>query len=58
MTLLALCGRAEVPWKECHVMDERVKFIARMLDGEAMPTWPGEVRAALAAFSADRVRAR
>ena len=45
------------PWKECHVMDERVKFISRMLDGEAMPTWPG-VRAALAAFSADRVRAR
>ncbi|MGA7450088.1 MAG: hypothetical protein WBW73_02025 [Rhodoplanes sp.] len=38
-------------------MDERVKFISRMLDGEAMPTWPG-VRAALAAFSADRVRAR
>jgi len=33
---LALCGRAEVPWKECHVMEERVKFIARMLDGEAM----------------------
>jgi putative transposase len=25
-----------VPWKECHVVDERVKFIARLLDGEAM----------------------
>ncbi len=24
---------AKVPWKECHVMDERVKFIARVLDG-------------------------
>jgi putative transposase len=25
-----------VPWKECHIMDERVKFIARILDGEKM----------------------
>jgi hypothetical protein len=25
-----------MPWKECHIMDERVKFIARLLDGEAM----------------------
>ena len=36
VTLLALCGEAKVPWKECHVMDERVKFIARLLDGETM----------------------
>ena len=23
-----------MPWKECHVMDERVRFVARLLDGE------------------------
>jgi hypothetical protein len=34
VTLLALCKEAKVPWKESHVMDERVKFIARLLDGE------------------------
>src|SRR5580700_10929135 len=28
--------RAKVPWKECNPMDERLKFIARLLDGEAM----------------------
>ena len=25
-----------MPWKECSVMDERLRFIARLLDGEAM----------------------
>lgn len=25
-----------MPWKECSVMDERVKFVARLLDGEKM----------------------
>ena len=25
-----------MPWKERSVMDERVKFIARLLDGESM----------------------
>ena len=25
-----------MPWKECNVMDERLKFIARLLDGEKM----------------------
>ena len=25
-----------MPWKECHVMDERVRFISRLLDGEKM----------------------
>ena len=25
-----------MPWKECHVMDERVRFAARLLDGEKM----------------------
>src|SRR5258707_11950199 len=28
--------RAKVPWKECNLMDERLKFIARLLDGEKM----------------------
>ncbi len=27
-----------MPWKECHVADERVRFVARLLDGEAMAT--------------------
>ena len=25
-----------MPWKECSVMDERLKFVARLLEGEAM----------------------
>ena len=25
-----------MPWKECHVMDERLRFVARLLDGESM----------------------
>jgi hypothetical protein len=25
-----------MPWKERHVMDERLRFIARLLDGEKM----------------------
>ena len=25
-----------MPWKECSVMDERVRFVARLLEGEAM----------------------
>ena len=25
-----------MPWKECNVMDERLKFVARLLDGEKM----------------------
>src|SRR6202163_4049293 len=28
--------RAKVPWKECNSMDERLKFIARLLEGEKM----------------------
>jgi putative transposase len=27
-----------MPWKECHVVDERLRFIARLLDGESMTT--------------------
>ena len=25
-----------MPWKECHVMDERLRFVARLLYGEKM----------------------
>ena len=25
-----------MPWKECHVMDERLRVVARLLDGEKM----------------------
>ncbi len=25
-----------MPWKECNQMDERLKFIARLLEGEKM----------------------
>src|SRR4029453_4909612 len=27
-----------MPWKECHTVDERLRFIARLLDGEKMTT--------------------
>ena len=27
-----------MPWKECHVVDERLRFVARLLDGERMAT--------------------
>jgi hypothetical protein len=25
-----------MPWKECHVMDERLRFVARLIEGEKM----------------------
>jgi putative transposase len=25
-----------MPWKECHHVDERLRFVARLLDGEKM----------------------
>ena len=27
-----------MPWKECHVVDERARFVARLMDGEKMTT--------------------
>jgi putative transposase len=27
-----------MPWKECHVEDERLRFVARLLEGESMST--------------------
>ena len=35
VTLSALCKESKVPWKGCNVMEERLKFVARLLDGEA-----------------------
>jgi hypothetical protein len=33
-----------MPWKECHVMDERLQFVARRLDGEKMAALPSTPR--------------
>src|ERR1700722_341774 len=33
---LALFTGGGMPWKECHVMDERLRFVARLLDSEKM----------------------
>src|SRR6185436_7794383 len=33
---LSLHAGGGMPWKECHVMDERLRFVARLLDGEKM----------------------
>ncbi|KTD22879.1 transposase (ISmav2) [Legionella lansingensis] len=27
-----------MPWKECNKVDEKIKFVARLLDGEQMST--------------------
>src|SRR3984893_17592387 len=32
-----------MPWKECHVMDERLRFVARRLEGEKMASLCAEV---------------
>ena len=32
-----------MPWKECHVMDERLRFVARLLEGEKMAPLCSEV---------------
>ena len=29
-------GNARMPWKECKPMDERLRFVARLLEGEKM----------------------
>ena len=33
---MAHLGRAQMPWKACKPMDERLRFIARLLEGEKM----------------------
>src|SRR5512140_21355 len=34
VTLSSLCGRRKVPWQECRTMDERLRIVARLLEGE------------------------
>ena len=29
-----------MPWKECHVMDERLRFVARLLEGRRLRPSP------------------
>jgi transposase InsO family protein len=36
VTLSAFAREVSMPWKECSVMDERLRFVARLLEGEAM----------------------
>src|ERR1700675_2819993 len=31
-----LWREVEMPWKECSAMEERLRFVARLLEGEAM----------------------
>jgi putative transposase len=33
-----------MPWKECHVTDERLRFVARLLEGEKMAPLCAEFR--------------
>src|SRR5437867_9808212 len=35
-TIGPFAGERKMPWKECNQMDERLKFIARLLDGDKM----------------------
>ena len=46
-------GEAWMPWKECSVMDERLRLVAQLLDGEAM----SEVCRAFGHFAQDRLQA-
>src|SRR6266568_552006 len=49
-----------MPWKECSVMDERVRFVARLLDGEKMAALCREItnsRQRAAIFSPSSKRA-
>jgi hypothetical protein len=45
-----MAGEVAMPWKECSVVEERLRFVARLLDGEAM------TELALAKGQGDRMR--
>jgi hypothetical protein len=49
-----------MPWKECSVMEERLRFVAQLLDGEAMSEVCRALDATHAAIvkPADRLRRR
>ena len=36
VTLLRFAGEGKVPWQECSQMDQRLRFVARLLEGEKM----------------------
>ena len=36
-----------MPWKECHVTDERLRFVARLLEGEKMAALCASIKACL-----------
>src|SRR5258708_5598904 len=36
VTLSGFCGRRKMPWQECSKVDERLRFVARLLEGEKM----------------------
>ena len=54
------CGRRiaqamafAMPWKECHVVDELLRFVARLLEGEKMaPLWVPEQHSPLRSSTA------
>src|SRR5256885_1034596 len=50
---LPLKAGGAMPWKECHVMDERLRFVARLLEGEKMAPLPRERHRAVAAHRAE-----
>ena len=35
---MAIWAEVLMPWKECSVMEERLRFVARILEGESMST--------------------
>ena len=35
-TLFGIRGGAQMPWHECFRMDERLRFVARLIEGEKM----------------------
>src|SRR6516164_10174580 len=38
-----LLGEVWMPWKECSVVDERLRFVAQLLDGDALVTACGRI---------------
>lgn len=43
-----------MPWQECNPMDERLKFIARLLDGEKMAAADQTRQAVISSFVGKR----
>ena len=44
VTLFAILAEGVMPWKERSVMEERLRFVARLIEGEAMTDLCGFVR--------------